>query len=89
VYLKGIRNGICIWTSDVPASDGARGGATHTDNFCRRFMAVPDVPVGDQPVEPARLPIVQAAPSDLSIDNEFGFISKRPECSEQLSSQFA
>ncbi len=42
VHLKGIRNEICIWTADIPTSDGAMGGATHMENFRRRFMPVPE-----------------------------------------------
>ena len=43
VHLRGIRNEICIWTSDVPCSDGALGGATHMDNFRRRFLPEPEI----------------------------------------------
>ena len=68
VHLKGIRNEICIWTSDIPTSDGAMGGATHADNFRRRFMPVPEAqtqvydpdfsllasrPVGEVPIQRA------------------------------------
>lgn len=42
VHLRGIRNEICIWTSDLPCSDGALGGATHVNNFRRRFVPVPE-----------------------------------------------
>jgi len=60
VHLKGIRNEICIWTSDVPTSEGALGGATHMDNFRRRFLPVPEVRAAvDVPV-PLWIPNVMA-----------------------------
>jgi hypothetical protein len=62
VHLKGILKDICIWTADVPTSDGALGGATHMDNFRRRFMPVPEFWAEARlPVPPLWIPVTPDA----------------------------
>jgi len=45
VHLRNIINEICIWTADVPTTNG-RGGATHVENFRRRFMPLTTMHAG-------------------------------------------
>ncbi len=84
VHLKSIRNEICVWTAETATCDGAYGGATHMDNFRKRFApvvevrAMADVSVSDHPAVAAeQRPIIQAAPEGLSIDDEFSFLLTR------------
>lgn len=84
VHLKSIHSDICIWTADSATSEGAFGGATHMDNFRKRFapvvevLAMADVSVNDHPALAAeQRPIIQAAPEGLSVDDEFLFLLTR------------
>jgi len=42
VRLERVLNDVCVWTSDGPVGEG---GATHIENFRRRFRQVRDARV--------------------------------------------
>lgn len=68
VHLKNIINSICVWTADAALGDGSSGGATHMDNFSKRFTPIVEVVAA---VEMTELP---ASPM---VDPEFAFLMNR------------
>ena len=80
IHLKNIKNEICIWTAEGHAYDGACGGATHMDNFRKRF--VPVVAVN------AAVSVPAVEPASISANDELALMVGRLAGDRAQNSQY-